>query len=172
MQSTIQVPTLRLNSLSLAPPYARDDWAEAVARLPGEVAGDWGAMRGGAYGDPTYPEFSLFLVGRMHEAGVPVAAGTDTPISYAIPGYSLHSELEFLVRAGLSPFEALLSATVRPAEFFGLEGELGAVREGYLADLVLLSANPLEDIAATRTVEAVITRGRLLDREALDGLVR
>jgi cytosine/adenosine deaminase-related metal-dependent hydrolase len=172
MRSTIQVPTLRLNSLSLAPPYARDDWAEAVARLPGEVAGDWGAMRGGAYGDPTYPEFSLFLVGRMHEAGVPVAAGTDTPISYAIPGYSLHSELEFLVRAGLSPFEALLSATVRPAEFFGLEGELGAVREGYLADLVLLSANPLEDIAATRTVEAVITRGRLLDREALDGLVR
>lgn len=172
MSNTIQVPTLRLNSLPLSPPYARGDWAAAAAKLPEEMAGDWGAMRGGAYGDPTFPEWSLFLIGAMHEAGVPIAAGTDTPISYAIPGYSLHSELEFLVRAGLSPREALRSATLRPAEFFGRESEMGAVREGYLADLVLLSANPLEDISGTRSVEAVVTRGRLLDRGALDALIR
>jgi len=172
MQGTIQVPTLRLNALSLRPPYARDDWGAATAKLPAGVSEEWGARSGGGGGNPTYPEFSLFLIGEMHEAGVPIGAGTDTPISYAIPGYSLHSELEYLVMAGLAPLEALRAATQRPAEFFELESEMGAVREGYLADLVLLSANPLEDISATRAVEAVVTQGRLLDRAALDALVR
>ena len=77
-----------------------------------------------------------------------------------------------LVRAGLSPLEALRSATVRPAEFFGLEGEMGSVAVGQLADLVLLSANPLEDIGNTRSVEAVVTKGELLDSEELAALVR
>ena len=93
-------------------------------------------------GDDTFARWSLFLVERMHRAGVPIAAGTDTPISFAAPGYSLHSELEMLVQAGLSPLEALRSATVRPAEFFGLASEMGTVEEGRLADLVLLSRNP------------------------------
>lgn len=175
MASTIQVPTLRLNAMSLQPPYTRPDWAEVMRKVPADVAGVWnalGADLGGRSTDATYPEWSLFLVGLMHEAGVPIGAGTDTPIGYAVPGYSLHSELEMLVRAGLSPLEALRSATLRPAEFFGLEGELGTVEPGRLADLVLLSANPLDDITHTRSVEAVVTRGRLLDRAALDALVR
>lgn len=172
MRETIQVPTLRLNALSLRPPYARDDWQAATAKLPMDAAEDWGARSGEGVDSATYPDWSLFLIGRMHEAGVPIGAGTDTPISYAIPGYSLHSELEYLVMAGLPPVEALRAATQRPAEFFGMEGEMGAVREGYLADLVLLSANPLEDISATRSVQAVVTQGRLLDRAALDALVR
>ena len=108
----------------------------------------------------------------MHRARVPIAAGTDTPISFAAPGYSLHSELEMLVRAGLSPLEALRSATVRPAEFFGVASEMGTVEEGRLADLVLLSQNPLDDIRNTRSVEAVISKGVLLSRNALDVLVR
>ncbi len=108
----------------------------------------------------------------MHGAGVPIAAGTDTPIGFAAPGYSLHTELEMLVRAGLSPIEALRSATLRPAEFFGLEGEMGTIEPGLLADLVLLAENPLEDIGNTRSVQAVVTRGRLLDRTELDALVR
>ena len=122
--------------------------------------------------DPTYGTFSVHLVGLMHDAGVPVAAGTDTPIGFAAPGYSLHSELEMLVRAGLTPAEALHSATVRPAEFFGLQTLMGTIEEGRLADLVLLSANPLDDIANTRSVEAVVTKGDLLDRAELDALVR
>jgi hypothetical protein len=127
MASTIQVPTLRLNALSLQPPFARSDWGEVLGKLPPEVAEEWGAPAGGPMGgrstDPTFPEWSLFLVDRMHQAGVPIGAGTDTPIGFAAPGYSLHSELEMLVRAGLSPMEALRSATIHPAEFFGLEGE-------------------------------------------------
>jgi hypothetical protein len=176
MASTIQVPTLRLNALSLQPPFARSDWGEVLEKLPSEVAEEWGAPAGGPMGgrstDPTFPEWSLFLVDLMHQAGVPIGAGTDTPIGFAAPGYSLHSELEMLVRAGLSPMEALRSATIRPAEFFGLEGEMGTIEPGRLADLVLLGENPLEDITRTRSVRAVVTKGRFLDRGALDALVR
>ena len=176
MTSTIQVPTLRLNAQSLQPPQQRSDWSEVIQKLPVDVAEDWGAAGGGGGGggspDLTFPNWSLFLVGMMHEAGVPIGAGTDTPIASAVPGYSLHSELEFLVRAGLSPTEALRAATIRPAEFFGLEGEMGTIEPGKLADLVLLAGNPLEDITRTRSVQAVVTKGQLLDRSELDALVR
>jgi len=172
MVGTIQVPTLRLNSRSLRQPFDRPDWDDVMTKVPASVADDWGDRTGGTPGDPTFPEWSLFLVGRMHEAGVPIGAGTDTPIGYAVPGYSLHSELEFLVRAGLPPVEALRAATLRPAEFFGLDEEMGTVEPGRVADLVLLSRNPLADITNTRSVDAVVTRGDLLDRDELNALVR
>lgn len=174
MMSTIQVPTLRLNAFRLQPSYARSDWAAALEKLPEEAAADWGRAGGGAQpdGDAPFEDWSLFLVGLMHEAGVPIGAGTDTPINFSIPGYSLHNELEMLVRAGLSPREALRSATVRPAEFFGLGAEMGRIEAGYLADLVLLAGNPLDDITLTRSIQAVVTRGELLDRGELDALVR
>ncbi len=167
MAATIQVPTLRLNSLSLRPPYARDDWYEAIRSAPAEVEASWRAA-GEAWraapnaADTTFAAWSLRLVRRMHERGIPIGAGTDTPISHALPGYALHSELEMLVRAGLSPLEALRAATVRPAEFFGREGERGRVAPGMRADLVLLEADPLADISNTRRIEAVVTRGRLV----------
>jgi imidazolonepropionase-like amidohydrolase len=67
-----------------------------------------------------------------------------------------------LVRAGMTPREALRSATVRPAEFFGLEGEMGRVAEGFRGDLVLLSADPFEDIGNAKAIEAVVGRGRVM----------
>lgn len=177
MSSTIQVPTLRLNALGLQPPFARSDWEELLDKLPADVATEWRATTEASRGAPalrdnTFGEWSLRLISLMHEAGVPVGAGTDTPIGFAAPGYSLHSELEMLVRAGLSPMEAIEAATVRPAEFFGLSGEMGTVEAGRLADLVLLSGNPLDDIANTRTVDAVVSKGDLLSRDELDALVR
>jgi len=177
MTSTIQVPTLRLNALSLRPPFLRSDWDALLETLPVDVEADWRATtearRAAEQTQGTrYAAWSLFLVNLMYEAGVPLAAGTDTPISFAAPGYSLHSELEMLVRAGLSPMEALEAATVRPAAFFGLSGEMGTVEEGRVADLVLLSRNPLDDITNTRSVQAVVSKGELLSREELDGLVR
>jgi len=176
MMNTIQVPTLRLNALGVMPPFERDDWSELLSKLPTDVSEEWGAAteanrQGGPMRDLTYGEWSLFLVGLMHEAGVPFGAGTDTPIGFAAPGYSLHSELEMLVRAGLTPLEAIEAATVHPAEFFGLQGEMGTIEAGRVADLVLLSANPLEDITNTRSVEAVVTKGQLLDGAALSALV-
>jgi hypothetical protein len=109
----------------------------------------------------------------MDSAGVSILAGTDlgTPLTY--PGFALHDELALLVREGqLTPARALRAATLAPAQFFGREKESGAIGAGMRADLVLLDANPLADIANTQHIRAVILGGRLLDRRALDALLR
>lgn len=178
LSETTQVPTLRLVSMSHAPPYLRDDWQDALARLPAEAGDAWReATADRSNGDSedrdtTYSDWGLFLTERAHAAGVPIGAGTDTPIGLAIPGYSLHSELEFLVRAGLSPLEAIESATVRPAEYFSLQDEMGTIDVGKKADMVLLDANPLDDINNTKKISAVVTKGRLLTRDDLEELVQ
>lgn len=176
LMSTIQVPTLRLGALNLAPPYKRDDWANALSRIRADAREDWTQSSAALAENPNeeftaFAEWSLFLTGRMHARGVPIGAGTDTPILISVPGYSLHSELEMLVRAGLSPLEAIRSATVRPAEFFSLADEMGTIDEGKKADLVLLNANPLENIAHTRQIAAVVSKGKLLTREDLSELI-
>lgn len=167
LADTMMVPTLRLNSLSVAPPYLKEDWGQAMAGLPVAVREDWAAQveaRLAAPGGATpFAEWSLFLSGRMHDAGVPFGAGTDTPINLSIPGYSLHSELEMLVRAGLSPLQALEAATLNPAEYFSLEQVQGTIEVGKRADLVLLDANPLDDIRNTKRISLVISKGRPVD---------
>ncbi len=173
LSNTIQVPTLRLNALGIQSPFLRDDWAVAAANLPASAEGPWNASAAAAIGaaparDTTFGAWSLFLIDQMNAAGVPIAAGTDTPIGFAIPGWSLHNELDMLVRAGLTPMEALGAATLRPAEFFGLSDEMGTIEEGRLADLVLLSGNPLDDITNTRTLKAVVTAGRFFELAELN----
>ena len=113
----------------------------------------------------------LTIVGAMQKAGVPILAGTDTGNPFCFPGFSLHDELALLVIAGLTPVEALRSATLSPAKFFGLDKTLGTIEQGKIADLVLLDANPLEDIRNTQRINAVIANGRLFDRKALDKLL-
>src|SRR5262249_5358803 len=88
------------------------------------------------------------------------------------PGFSLHQELELFVRAGLTPMQALETATRNPAEFLGRQADLGTVDKGKLADLVLLDANPLEDIANTRKIRAVVLAGKYFDRRALDRMLK
>jgi imidazolonepropionase-like amidohydrolase len=111
------------------------------------------------------------LVGEMHRAGVRILAGTDLGNPYVYPGFSLHDELALLVRAGLTPLEALQTATINPAKFLGKENELGAIGKGKFADLLLLDANPVEDINNTRKINAVVLNGRLLNRQTLDKLL-
>src|SRR5260370_5755893 len=102
-------------------------------------------------------EKELEVVGMLRKAGVPFLAGTDTPAGVHIfPGYSLHEELQRFVAAGFTPLEALQTATINPARFFGIEDQPGAGETGKPADLVLLSANPLEDIANTQKTAARI----------------
>ena len=113
----------------------------------------------------------LDVVGRMHRAGVRILAGTDMPW-LVVPGFSLHDELILLVKAGLSPAEALRSATLDTAEFLGLQSSVGTVETGKLADLVLLDANPLEDIHNTQRISGVFLQGRYYNRQALDGLLQ
>jgi len=176
LKVTITVPTLRMNSMDLYVPFDRDDFDNAMDLIPASVSDEWRAARDALAAseepvDTTFAEWSLRRTGELHAAGAPIAAGTDTPIGWSIPGYSLHTELEQYVEVGMTPLEALHSATVKPAEFFGLENEMGQIKVGAIADAVLLSANPLEDITATRSVAAVINRGALLTRDQLNALV-
>ncbi len=165
-----QVPTLRLMGV-----LGRS--ADSAVRLPPaplELRPPRNAWRGWArepepVGHPLSRIFARqqWVVGAMARAGVPILAGSDTPNLYAAPGLALHDELELLVRAGLSPLQALQSATLRPAEYLAATDSLGTVAPGRVADLVVLQGDPTRDIRNTRRVEMVMTRGRLLDAAAL-----
>jgi hypothetical protein len=110
-------------------------------------------------------------VGLMHEAGVPLLAGTDCPpIMMYTPGLALHFELQALVQSGVSPLAALQAATLNPARFFDIENDLGSIAKGKFADLLLLDRDPLEDISNTRRIVSVLSRGHYLDRQMLDNL--
>ena len=101
------------------------------------------------------------FVGQLFEAGAPILAGSDAGIQVVAPGTSLHDELRELVAAGLTPYQALRSATVEPARFFG-DSAAGVVRSGAAADLLLLEANPLDDVANASRIGAMILRGQLM----------
>jgi len=108
-----------------------------------------------------FVEHELEIVRALHAAGVPFLAGTDTPAGVDVtPGISLHLELQRFVDAGLTPLEALQTATINPARFFGRTSDFGSVQAGRLADLLILSANPLEDIANTRTISGLVADGK------------
>jgi imidazolonepropionase-like amidohydrolase len=97
----------------------------------------------------------------MHAKKVPFLAGTDAPAGYdLVPGTSIHRELQLFVRAGLTPLQALQTATLNPAIYFGKTADWGTVAQGKVADLVVLSRNPLVDIANTRSIVAVVADGR------------
>ena len=102
-------------------------------------------------------EKMVALVGALHKAGIPIIAGTDQ----AVPGHSLHREIELYVQAGFTPLEAIQAATVVPAQVMGVQKEVGTIEAGKRADLILLDANPLDDIHNIRTVRYVVTKGVL-----------
>jgi len=113
----------------------------------------------------------LALANEAHRAGVPFLAGTDFGIPYVIPGFSLHDELALFVEAGFTPMEALQTARVNPAKFFRLVDSLGTVEKGKIADLVLLDANPLQDIHNTQKINAVVVNGRLIPKPQLESML-
>ena len=113
----------------------------------------------------------LAIVGKMEVAGVRIMAGTDMAAPNVFPGSSLHEELAYLVQAGLTPMQALQAATKNPAEFLGKLPAQGTIVQGKIADLVLLDADPLADIKNTQRINAMILRGKLLERKALDEML-
>jgi len=120
-----------------------------------------------------FVQMELDMTLAMFRAGVPFLAGTDTAAGvHVFPGFSLHQELALFVQAGLTPLQALQTATLNPAKFMNRLADLGTVERGKLADLVLLDANPLEDIANTKKIRAVVLAGRYLDRTALDRMLK
>jgi imidazolonepropionase-like amidohydrolase len=139
----------------------------------------WGlAMRAGENRTPSETAINaqlfareLAVVGQMHRAGIGILAGTDTPHPFVYPGFSLHQELELLVEAGMTPMEALQAATRSPAVFLGILDSMGTVEKGKIADLVLLDANPLEDIRNSQKINALVLNGMLISRARLDALL-
>jgi len=111
------------------------------------------------------------IVSAMHQAGVTIMAGTDAPQPGVYPGSSLHEEMQMLVASGLTPREALRSATLVPARFLGIAATTGSVAVGKRADLVLLDADPTTDIRNTQRIHAVLLDGRLLRRTDLDAML-
>ena len=110
------------------------------------------------------------LVEILNEEGVMLLAGTDPGLP--IPGFALHEELELLVKAGLTPLEALQTATLNPAIFLNRLDELGTIETDKLADLVLLNANPLKDISRTSDIYGVMMDGIYMDRDQIDSMLK
>ena len=140
----------------------------------------WNPERGmlTRYRTPAYIAFrkrqfekTLQQIPIAHRVGVQFLAGTDNTLPFVYPGFSVHDEMALFVQAGLSPLEALQTATLNPATFLGLN-RLGTVMPGKQANVVILEGNPLRDIRNTQKIRAVIFRGKLLDRKDLDGMLR
>jgi hypothetical protein len=112
----------------------------------------------------------LKIVYQIHKAGIPILAGTDFPNPHCYIGFGLHDELQLLVKAGLSPAEALKTATLNPAKFFNITQQEGTVQVGKNANLVLLQQNPLQDIAHTSTIEMVVLAGQFFSASQLAAL--
>lgn len=138
----------------------REEW-EALASLTVEM-GAWNCPTLAILRRATPGTASLRtdLVRTLHERGARILVGTDSGIEVTQPGWSIHEELELVVSAGLSPYEALLGATREAARYFGEEGTWGTVQPGMRADLLFLAADPLDDVAATAAHEGVL-RGDL-----------
>ena len=118
-----------------------------------------------------FVQHELDVVARLNAAGVPFLAGTDTPAGIdVIPGFSLHQELQRFVDAGFTPLQALQTATINPAKFFGKLNDLGTVEPGKLADLVLLEADPLQDIHGTQRIFAVVLDGHFYSSDDLQSI--
>jgi hypothetical protein len=114
---------------------------------------------------------AMAMISQMKKAGIQFLAGVDIPNHYLYPGFSLHDELALLVEAGLTPMEALQTATINPARFLGTVDSLGTIEKGKIADMVLLNANPLSDIRNTQLIESVFVNGKYLSKKALQAML-
>ena len=139
-----------------------------LSRVPRRMLRYWDSYRAGSGLEPSTRESRRReilkyqeLTGILHRIGVPILAGTDTPEPYVVPGFSLHQELRMLVESGLSPSDAIKSATVNNARILNQTDNLGSIESGKWADLVVLTADPTQDIRNTRKIESVIRGGQV-----------
>jgi sugar/nucleoside kinase (ribokinase family) len=146
------------------PPGVRKTWA------PSQISRALQPARLGWYQGEL--ESEMKLVSSMHRAGVRIMVGTDSLDTYNIPGLSLHQELALLVECGLTPMEALQAGTVNAAVFLGKQAEYGTIQEGKVADIIILDADPLENIANTQKIDAVIVAGRILKQVDLAAMLK
>jgi imidazolonepropionase-like amidohydrolase len=177
--NTFQVPTLFVMTAPTQRPDRVNRIQETFRFVPelDRVAWEKNSAQDDSSGQETeplqiaYKNWLFDLVRRMRDLDVPLLAGSDISVRWIVPGFSLHEELAILVQAGLTPAEALRTATVNPAKYFGHTERHGAIRPGQVADLVLLDADPLLDITNTSRIHAVIADGKYFNRESLDHML-
>jgi imidazolonepropionase-like amidohydrolase len=107
------------------------------------------------------------LILEAHKNGIGLLLGSDGPQIFNVPGFSVHHELRYLVACGLTPFEALQTGTVRVAEFYRSTNS-GKIKSGYVADLILLGSNPLDDITNSTNIQGVVVRGKWIDKNSIE----
>jgi len=172
--NTWQVPTLALVLSGRLKVFQDLEWRKTFDYLPAKMEAAWieyaeqlAATNSGSP-DPAYMDWAADMIRDFQDHNIGIVAGTDCPIFFLTPGFSLHRELETLVDHGnLTNREALYAATVRPAAYFDLQDKIGTVEEGKIADLILLREDPLQDISHTRSINAVIKNGVMYDQQKL-----
>ncbi len=174
---TWQTPTLALVTGGINRLYEDGDWKKTFEFLPEPIKTQWMDAANKATEEQSseisiaHGEWVLMMVKKLKKYQIKIMAGTDTPIGFLTPGFSLHKELEMLVKGGMQPIEAIESATILPAMYFNVQDSIGTIDENMIADLVLLDANPLSDITNTRKISAVVRNGTYYNRKALDSLL-
>ncbi|MGH8076619.1 MAG: amidohydrolase family protein [Lysobacter sp.] len=174
---TLQV--LRMSALAGSPEFREDPRRRYIPFLI--KAGIWGPDAGRAAKNAAHDsgrdvdaqlyQLALDNVRQAHAAGVRIVAGTDAGDTNVFPGFAIHDELAEFVRAGLTPADALRSATIDAARFSGQTQDYGSIEVGKVADMILLDADPLADIRNTGKISGLFFNGQYLDRAALDELL-
>ncbi|MDW3645970.1 MAG: amidohydrolase family protein [Bacteroidia bacterium] len=137
--------------------------------------GKFGVLSNEAYSEERYEKYievRHHILKSLHEADVLFLLGSDAPQVFNVPGFSIHHEIQSIIDAGISPYEVLKSGTINPAKYFKQEGEYGVVKEGASADLILTTANPLDQPATIRDNLGVMVRGKWMPREELDASLK
>ena len=168
-----QVPTLSIYKVPIYKIFRQPFWRKSFKLLPKSTMEQWEKDVDGSNDiiNPAQKKFSDWIqktTGEMAKSKIPLMAGTDTPLGYLTPGFSLHYELELMVESGLSELEAITAATLQPAKYFRMQDSLGLVKKDYIADLILLNESPLENISNTKDIHAVIKDGNFIDRASLE----
>ncbi len=164
---TWQIPTLALNTFFSRRYFEKKEWQNSYFALPDSIAHYWQnrsealtQMKASDF-RKKYDHWHIKMIKKIYDAKIPIMAGTDTPIAYLTPGLSLHEELAALAETGIPNIEVLKTATTNPAKYFNLEKELGQIKESMWADLLILDANPLENIENTKKINTVIKQGKI-----------
>jgi hypothetical protein len=151
--------------------YVHPGVFEGMRWGPDESGANWYSAIGSYPWYPNYLASIEKMLLALNESDALLMSGTDVPMAVIVPGFSLHDEFETMADIGLSPYDILRSSTYNPALYLGELRESGTVQEGKRADLVLLEANPLENIAHTRQIAGVMVQGRWYTRADLDTIL-
>ncbi len=158
------------------PSIAEMERREEMRYVPRAMLAQWKQARAGLQNQPGYDpdrarrfvQIRTKLIKALHHEGAGLLLGSDAPQWFNVPGFSLHRELDYLVAAGLTPYEALATGTRNVSRFLGTPNDFGTVEAGRLADLILLEANPLQDVRNVRRSAGVFLNGRWLPQSRIE----